>query len=424
MAPGDPGPFRKRGALDASTSTQAHPPAASAPVNRTEYNEVITTSVSAPAIPISADRQDLEDLPAKVSELSIREPKWEFGTTRQEDESDAADAAEFARLSGRLGVTELPSNETQGFNATQPGLEAPPVSEHAHVRLSPLHNLIDPSGLPPTPVPASATALYAPAPAPVSPGGDEFRVKDYGYGFGRPRNTLSAPSASAATSSAPVVRDERQPKDVVVSSTRPRRGSYNGGEPYERGGYSGRRGRGRGYRGRGTYGDGYNAPRGSRGAHQRATYAPPYDMTTYYMVPSLPTAAYAPGYEMFGYGPAPAAYAPAPTAAVVSPTGNQSSAPVPNPITKLGFPLDALRYYLLGQLEYYLSEDNLAHDLYLRQRVCIISIICFFRLTVFIRLDGCTRVDIDSTHCFIQAHQKPDVRPPSGQGGADVVLYR
>ena len=41
----------------------------------------------------------------------------------------------------------------------------------------------------------------------------------------------------------------------------------------------------------------------------------------------------------------------------------------PAPVTKTTFPLDALRYYLLGQLEYYLGADNLAHDLFLRQKV-------------------------------------------------------
>ncbi|KAG6855697.1 hypothetical protein H0H87_011917 [Tephrocybe sp. NHM501043] len=44
-------------------------------------------------------------------------------------------------------------------------------------------------------------------------------------------------------------------------------------------------------------------------------------------------------------------------------------APTPVPITQLGFPLDTTRYYLLGQLEYYLSAQNMAQDYFLRQRL-------------------------------------------------------
>lgn len=44
-------------------------------------------------------------------------------------------------------------------------------------------------------------------------------------------------------------------------------------------------------------------------------------------------------------------------------------APVPVPLSTIAFPLDATRYYLLGQLEYYLSPQNMAQDFYLRQQV-------------------------------------------------------
>lgn len=43
--------------------------------------------------------------------------------------------------------------------------------------------------------------------------------------------------------------------------------------------------------------------------------------------------------------------------------------PVPVPISPITFPLDATRWYLLGQLEYYLSPQNMAQDFYLRQQV-------------------------------------------------------
>ncbi|KAI0251916.1 hypothetical protein BJV78DRAFT_1125512 [Lactifluus subvellereus] len=57
---------------------------------------------------------------------------------------------------------------------------------------------------------------------------------------------------------------------------------------------------------------------------------------------------------------------PSPTAGVSSPT---SGHPVPRPLSNLTFPLDATRFYLLGQLEYYLSAQNLASDLFLRKRM-------------------------------------------------------
>ncbi|KAL1744278.1 winged helix DNA-binding domain-containing protein, partial [Schizophyllum fasciatum] len=39
------------------------------------------------------------------------------------------------------------------------------------------------------------------------------------------------------------------------------------------------------------------------------------------------------------------------------------------PITLVSFPLDPTRWWLLGQLEYYLSPQNLATDFFLRQRM-------------------------------------------------------
>jgi hypothetical protein len=49
-------------------------------------------------------------------------------------------------------------------------------------------------------------------------------------------------------------------------------------------------------------------------------------------------------------------------AAVVAP-------PVPAPLTAVPFPLDPTRYYLLGQLEYYLSPQNMAKDFFLKKKV-------------------------------------------------------
>jgi la-related protein 1 len=42
---------------------------------------------------------------------------------------------------------------------------------------------------------------------------------------------------------------------------------------------------------------------------------------------------------------------------------------VPTPRTRLSFPIDRLRQEILSQLEFYLSPDNMATDLYLRKQV-------------------------------------------------------
>ncbi|KAF9566502.1 hypothetical protein CPC08DRAFT_628295 [Agrocybe pediades] len=43
--------------------------------------------------------------------------------------------------------------------------------------------------------------------------------------------------------------------------------------------------------------------------------------------------------------------------------------PVPAPLSTVPFPLDPTRYWLLGQLEYYMSPQNMAQDFYLRQQM-------------------------------------------------------
>ncbi|KAG7446791.1 winged helix DNA-binding domain-containing protein [Guyanagaster necrorhizus] len=43
--------------------------------------------------------------------------------------------------------------------------------------------------------------------------------------------------------------------------------------------------------------------------------------------------------------------------------------PLPTPVTAITFPLDHTRWYLLGQLEYYLSMQNMAQDLFLRRQM-------------------------------------------------------
>ena len=65
--------------------------------------------------------------------------------------------------------------------------------------------------------------------------------------------------------------------------------------------------------------------------------------------------------------PIPLSYPPA-----TSVSGAAPGHPLPRPMSNLTFPLDPTRYYLLGQLEYYLSAQNLISDIFLRQRVIVL----------------------------------------------------
>ena len=65
----------------------------------------------------------------------------------------------------------------------------------------------------------------------------------------------------------------------------------------------------------------------------------------------------------------PQHHLPQSTQGLMLASGKHLTAPVPVPMTTIPFPLDSTRYYLLGQLEYYLSPENMAQDFYLRQQV-------------------------------------------------------
>ncbi|KII91122.1 hypothetical protein PLICRDRAFT_51312 [Plicaturopsis crispa FD-325 SS-3] len=250
----------------------------------------------------------------------------------------------------------------------------------------------------PIPVPIPIPQYFPPPPGPdlAQPHapGDEWEVKDYGYGFGPVSGTGYAPA---------LVRDERiarererarereyrhlerdrdrDERDFAGDARgegargRPRRGSFAGGyndrggyadrggfadrgSGYERGGFSGRRARGfnRGF----TRGFGRGGPAFHNNSQQQE---PPH--------PRRPSFSVTPPSHFQGLSPS--ATAPAPD--VFSPTGAPQqplyppAPPVPIPVSSLSFPLDPTRYWLLGQLEYYLSPQNMAQDFFLRQRM-------------------------------------------------------
>ncbi|KAF5380054.1 hypothetical protein D9615_006132 [Tricholomella constricta] len=220
---------------------------------------------------------------------------------------------------------------------------------------------------------------------------DAFEVKDYGYGFGSgSRGSVSPPDGAQGqgpdaehekTNMGPEREKDRDyrykdKRDMEVP-VRPRRGGgYVGGY----GGHD-RGGEGRGYVRRGRGMNGFGRGFGRRGGvggfqpppHQRLppfTVTPPSghfqpmvnsmgDMTNgfYPQRPNLNLTTYIPtGFETYG-PPMPAA------------PPSHPAPPVPVPVSPISFPLDPTRWYLLGQLEYYLSPQNMAQDFFLRRQV-------------------------------------------------------
>lgn len=225
-----------------------------------------------------------------------------------------------------------------------------------------------------------------------SGGSDTFEVRDFGYGFGPMSGSGSAPA---------VVREdmlarerhrelERQWRrdnqldpetlhevDVQAESydidkgpdfARRDWGSLQSSQDRP---YFSQRGRsnGQGFR------RGFGSRNFSRGGYQ-GQFRPQHNLASaphshfqpsppqVYSPEPLTTAYYIPPPEFPPYGVAYdvpySQYPPMP----VAPLG-----PAPGPISVVPFPLDHTRYYLLGQLEYYLSPQNMAQDFYLRQQV-------------------------------------------------------
>ena len=221
--------------------------------------------------------------------------------------------------------------------------------------------------------------------------GDEWQVRDFGYGFGHMSGKGNAAAVVREEINAREQRrvrerrereeqerrqkEEQEREKAEVPQERPRRGSVN--EGYERGTYPSRRGRGSsGGNGRGY---GHSFSRGGYSQYPRHKYqyspTPPAqlsqlphvahgyspDQSVYFLPPPLPPPSFGPyhpgGYEVYQYPsfPPPPALHP----------------PVPHPISQLPYQLDPARYYLLGQLEYYLSPQNMAQDFYLRQQASV-----------------------------------------------------
>ena len=221
--------------------------------------------------------------------------------------------------------------------------------------------------------------------------GDEWQVRDFGYGFGHMSGTGNAAAVVRGEINAREQRrtqerkdkeeqerkqkDEQEREKVEAPQDRLRRGSVNGG--YERGAYPGRRGRGlSGGYGRGP---GRNFSRGGYSQYPRNQHQySPTPPTQFSQLPPPASHGYSPDQSVYFLPPPPAAppsFGPYHSGGGYEvyqypsfPPPPPLYPPVPHPVSQLPFPLDPTRYYLLGQLEYYLSPQNMAQDFYLRQQ--------------------------------------------------------
>ena len=218
---------------------------------------------------------------------------------------------------------------------------------------------------PPDTVPMSSLPSQLPQPPQMYP------PPPLHTGYGQPlapQTSVSAPES--------VMGDSAEYDARPVSYGEP----YNTGQERERRGYGsqGRRGRYGGGRGgpNGSSGRGYG---GRRGNPPSLHYGPPVPgpyvpHSSYPPPPPLPP----PGPDGYYMGPQYTLpypqYVPPPVPSYAPPPVMDPSlrpAPVPMPVTVTSFPIDPTRWYLLGQVEYYFSVQNLCTDFWLRKQVCI-----------------------------------------------------
>lgn len=267
--------------------------------------------------------------------------------------------------------------------------------------------------------------MHQPQSQPLSgSGADGFEVKDFGYGFGRASGTSHAMMSTREDRFAREREwDRNRDPEREPYGWRGRRGSYSG--HHERGGFNGRRGRGANGFGRGVSGRGFGRggfghrnnhrhqhqhqhqhqqqqqqqppqpqphPHASQQQHQQPQQqqAPPFTTTTpsqafqplqpptppprsaadvsqgQYLGTSIQQPYLPHGFDAY-QAPVPLSYPPPPNASMTSSTVPVH--PVPRPLSNITYSADPTRFFLLGQLEYYLSAQNMASDLFLRKRV-------------------------------------------------------
>ena len=310
--------------------------------------------------------QEAGAMPAAPRETNgIKMPiRWEFGTTHSEDLDDSRPPSEPS-------PTSLPSRDQPGKSSSNK-VEDPP--DLVNVSSSHITSQADRS------MDKSETDSSA---------SDVWVVKDYGYGFGDhstnvPDGTRLEMREREKERTRTTIRDQHRDRDWLPARQpgrrhengneegrdsweqeghidaprhmRSRRGSVHGYGGHDRGGFPGRRGRGFGgrfYGGRG---------RGGFFHHQRAgsyPFVPPQVPP-----PPSPFEVLPPAIDVNGYGQ--------PTYAPPELEPYEAIPPTPQaqvPFTSATFSVEAMQNYLLRQLEYWLSPQNMAQDLFLRKRV-------------------------------------------------------
>lgn len=363
---------------------------------------------------VNAQTDTLADRPTS-SDVTVA-PKYHFGTS--------SDSEDVARPDGDLSTTQGGESQQQQEQILQPQPHQPPILHYPphyphyagyHVMPPPgvpanmqinLQSLPSPSPQAPTqPLPQHIPTLH---PFPVNPGfvsplalsspgpnsgppsavaGDEFlEVRDFGYGFG-PMSGNGYPHDRAREERFERERErdrEREQRDMYREQRDYfNRGRRGGGPSFERGGFTGRRGRGgpgfRGFNrgfGRGGHGGNRHQPTLNVSTNPIHTQQPGVQTPVAQMQPppvvDPPEGFYAP--PPSSQGSSPYATSPYTLYNPLPPPLTQPTRPPPPiqpPVTKLTFPLDPTSYRLLGQLEYYFSSDNLPQDYFLRNKVWI-----------------------------------------------------
>ena len=331
------------------------------------------TPVSQPATNDSARDANVAPSSSQVNGIK-KSIKWEFGTTQNEDLDDS-------RPSSPPSPPPPPPPNPQGESSSdnvddQPGLvNASPSLDTAHT--SQADRSIDKSGT-------------------DSSASDVWEVKNYGYGFGdrsgqgntpdvvrlemrerekeRTRGLVQHRDRSWVPGRQPGWRSENGNEDGregweqqghtdAPRHVRPRRGSFPGYGGHERGGYAARRGRGFGGRSYGARGRGgfYHYQRPGSYAYAPPLPPPPPPPPP---PPSLQFEVLPPAIDMTnGYGQPPYAMPEFESYEAIPPAPHRA------PFTSASYSVDAMQNCLLSQLEYYLSPQNMAQDLFLRQRV-------------------------------------------------------
>lgn len=373
-----------------------------------------TTTASTSELEVKAEGEVESSTPASTESKFIdltdsQELRWEFGTTTsslREDASVRSPSASPENLQVDMGT--LHSSLHHPLPPVLPSITGFGVHSGMVYRStsgSPSGEVLT-GALKAVSISPHAEGALSSARSRNVASGDDFEVKDFGYGFGPASGTGRAPVITREEREAREQENRRErvkesiekerereerdriehelqiievkdheyerdrEQEILDMPVRLRRGSYNGGVGYDRGERGGRRGRGMNGFGRGYYsrrGGGFqqHIPQQQQHQQQPFTLTPPQAVfQPLQTVGEPPNGYYAqhqppyitPGYEAH----------PPPTTA---PTVPHTSPPVPVPVTTISFPLDPTRWYLLGQLEYYLSPQNMVQDFFLRQQV-------------------------------------------------------